>query len=460
MLRRLFADESGIAMGLAVIVVVLVGVMGAGLLVFVRNDLEAVIEVNQGQRAHDTADAGVQSAKRELLSDASKESYDGEYADDVDDSEWSSVNGKTLSFEGNSVDVSIRHLQPAGTEDKAEDEAYAPEVLPGEETEYPNGRRYFEIDSVGEAGDAKRRVKAIYRTYELGVPEAYYTPGDIEISGSACIENVSLFTLGSVDFNGGGGCEDDAGNNIGHLKGEDLAYGDWQNEYNATAREDGAGASVTDAGVGAAGTITDSTSLGTRDYDSTTNPALVETPSTDPQESDEITFPFNQDSQSGDADEDRINFLRDEAIRQESETGETHYYDLAGGGNESLTDWPTDSTDETVVFVEFDSATTLKWSVSGNCDDDPPKKGTLVVKGGNFTTQPNKALFRGVVMVRGGEVDDGSSSDTGNTCLEGFINASGPIKIAGDVEPFASEAVTDRPGFYGVELWSWRELYE
>lgn len=458
MLRRFIKDESGIAMGLAVIVMVIVGVMGAGLLVFVRNDLEAVVEVNSGQQAFDAADAGAQAAKRHLLSDADSESYDG---DNVEDSEWSydpddAPDGKQLTFDGKTVDVTIEHLDPADTDTETETEGYTPEII-GENDD----RRFFRVESTGnsESGAARRKVEAIFNTYDIGVPEAYYTPGDIEISGSACVENVSLFTLGSVDFNGGGGCEDDAGNNIGHMKGEDLAYGDWENSYNATAREDAAGTPVTEAGIGAAGTITDSTSLETRDYDSSTTPAFIESPMSDPQEDDEITFPFNQDSQSGDADRDRINFLRDEAMRQESETGETHYYDLGGGGTESLTDWPTDSTDDTVVFVEFDSAATLKWSVSGNCDD-PPKKGTLVVRGGSFTTQPNRALFRGVVMVRGGEVDDGSSEDTGNTCLEGFINASGPIKIAGDVQPFASEAVDDRPGFYGVETWSWRELYQ
>jgi hypothetical protein len=35
---------------------VLIGVMGAGLLVFVRNDLEAVVEVNLGQRAFNLAE--------------------------------------------------------------------------------------------------------------------------------------------------------------------------------------------------------------------------------------------------------------------------------------------------------------------------------------------------------------------------------------------------------------------
>ncbi len=63
-------DESGVALGLAVIMVVLIGVMGAGLLTLVQSDLEAVVEVNQGQRALSLADAGVQAARSHLLSDS------------------------------------------------------------------------------------------------------------------------------------------------------------------------------------------------------------------------------------------------------------------------------------------------------------------------------------------------------------------------------------------------------
>jgi hypothetical protein len=48
MIRQLARDESGITMGLTVIMIVLIGVMGAGLLTFVQNDLGTVIESNQG----------------------------------------------------------------------------------------------------------------------------------------------------------------------------------------------------------------------------------------------------------------------------------------------------------------------------------------------------------------------------------------------------------------------------
>jgi Tfp pilus assembly protein PilX len=82
MFERIWRDESGIALGLAIMVMVIVGVMGAGLLVFVRHDLEAVVEVNQGQRAMDAAEAGVQAAKRQLLSNATRQHYDRQLAND------------------------------------------------------------------------------------------------------------------------------------------------------------------------------------------------------------------------------------------------------------------------------------------------------------------------------------------------------------------------------------------
>ena len=88
----------------------------------------------------------------------------------------------------------------------------------------------------------------------------------------------------------------------------------------------------------------------------------------------------------------------------------------------------------------------------------------LVIRGGNFATKSNTALFQGVVVVRGAEgseaTDLGTSSDTGNTCLDGFVNATSEIKIAGTVRPSTSLEANNRPGFYGVRTWSWRELYQ
>ena len=62
MIGRSWRDESGVALGLAVIVVVLIGVPAAGLLAALRSDLEATTQANRDQRALHLADAGAQAA--------------------------------------------------------------------------------------------------------------------------------------------------------------------------------------------------------------------------------------------------------------------------------------------------------------------------------------------------------------------------------------------------------------
>jgi hypothetical protein len=66
MVGRLSKDEAGVALGLAIIMVVLVGVMGAGLLTTVVTDLEAVVEANQGRQAFEMAEAGIEVAKARI----------------------------------------------------------------------------------------------------------------------------------------------------------------------------------------------------------------------------------------------------------------------------------------------------------------------------------------------------------------------------------------------------------
>jgi hypothetical protein len=70
MRRSFLRDETGMTMALTVIMILLIGVMGAGLLAFVQSDLKSVIEVNQGQKALDIAEAGVQAAKSHLRVDS------------------------------------------------------------------------------------------------------------------------------------------------------------------------------------------------------------------------------------------------------------------------------------------------------------------------------------------------------------------------------------------------------
>lgn len=481
MLRRFANDESGVVLGLAVIMIVLIGVMGAGLLVFVRNDLQAVVEVNQGRRALETADAGVQAARVRLMRDVRAAHYDvddgshplfygascnkestdaweptASNAGPPDAEAWSpETGGVTRTFAGGQFNVTIRWLNPDATDSRC--------VAPVTGADAA-GFDYFKVVSTGTFGGTTRKVEVVYNTYALQVPKAYYTPGDIEVKGSACIDSVSLFTSSNITIAGAGsGCGDGA-----KIRGTDLNYRAWAaptfpNNFNSTPR----GTEL--AGFGALGQISGSSSLGTRDFDGDTpadsdGPDFVKSPST-PQRSTEVTFPFNLNNQPN------AEALCD-SVR---ELGAPYYIkdDSTTNATVSLSTWPANSNPDTVVCYEFTDATaihTLKWDVTGEYtypSGDPyagcrgnPRQGTLVVKGGNFTTQSNRAILRGIVVVRGPVGSDGSSTDTGNTCLDGFVNATGKITIAGSVKPSTSFEGEDRPGFYGVRNWGWRELYQ
>lgn len=72
MIGRLLHEERGMALGLAIIVVVIVGVMGAGLLTLVATDLQAVMQFNRGEQAFELAEAGIEVAKAHLANDPSQ----------------------------------------------------------------------------------------------------------------------------------------------------------------------------------------------------------------------------------------------------------------------------------------------------------------------------------------------------------------------------------------------------
>jgi Tfp pilus assembly protein PilX len=78
MIWRRLREERGMALGLAIIVVVIVGVMGAGLLTFVATDLEAVVAVNRGEQAFELAEAGIEVAKAHLANDSSPADWSSE----------------------------------------------------------------------------------------------------------------------------------------------------------------------------------------------------------------------------------------------------------------------------------------------------------------------------------------------------------------------------------------------
>ena len=170
MTARPWRDESGVALGLAVILVVLIGVLAAGLLAVLRSDLEATARANGGQRALHLADAGAQAAAAQLRADAAPALYDD---DGADNSGWAHVPpdggrpGETLALDGGTASVTIRYLLPARTAAQQGDKLYAPERVPAGLSNYPD-RDYFLAVSEGSSGETRRKVEVILYSRTAG----------------------------------------------------------------------------------------------------------------------------------------------------------------------------------------------------------------------------------------------------------------------------------------------------
>src|SRR5215204_4022368 len=234
--RRLLKDESGMTMGLAVIMIVLLGVMGAGLLTFVSRDLNTVVEENRGQRAFEVADAGIGVAKRQLSLDCAtnitcKDHYDdGASVVGPQDFQWSAARGgQTLNdldetdSTSDSVNVTIRHLDSA------------------------TGAYDFRVISTGTYGPAKRKIEAIFKGITasgggsgLGHP-IYYTKSSVSIEadpvlGGITLDQISMFSEKDIIIQGLQTPEafeaDYSDPNSGVIKvaGGSDALGDWNSE--------------------------------------------------------------------------------------------------------------------------------------------------------------------------------------------------------------------------------------
>jgi hypothetical protein len=488
MIRRLARDESGMTMGLTVIMIVLIGVLGAGLLTFVQNDLSSVIESNQGQTAFNLADAGTQAAKRHLLVDANVFNYDGNSSTGSapgGESPWSCVpdannvctagSGKVIPLDagaGTETRVWIKYLRPSDSTSELGHPDHAPEMVPTGQSDYEFGRDFFKVISEGRAGNARRKVEAIYQTYDLGTPRAYFAQGSIWIRGTAEIKNISIFSLRNITLEG---------STADKVTGQDYAYRNWHNPpFNTTAR------GTEDAGVGAAGDISlDSRMQPGQDFDNATSPRFIKkVPPDAPQLTSEISFPFNYERQPD------IEMMRKAAQMQ------GNYYQISAsavnlqgawetGVPASDPDWPANSDISTVVFVRFTNTATitsnrLSWEVDHPTFTDEcnavanllttPAKGTLVVENGNYRTLPQKLPLRGTVVIRNGTPTGTtypadrtqppyySYTDTGNACMQTFTHTEGDMDIGGNPGAFTQER-GNRPGFFGVRLWSWRECY-
>jgi hypothetical protein len=455
-LERLRSDELGVALGLAIIMIVLVGVMGAGLLTFARSDLEAVVEVNQGQRALSLADAGVQAARRQLRSDAVPDHYDADAAGNV---EWARVapaggaGGKALTLEGGAVRVRIRYLLPSTTAAEVEDGDHAPEAVPGGLTDYPGGENFFEVISEGTAGGARRKVEAILYTSRLDAPAAYYTPEDITLRGDIGVSGVSFFAGGNIDRSG----------DVDIDRATPATYGDWDttslyppSRLNTAPRTDAAGNRKSGAGLAAEGLVcqngdcsdspANSVADGIHDYDRYTgargsNRRFVRKPDPDaPNEPGTISYPFDPEVGLD------LDLLMEEARRQGNYR--------ASATDITDADYPASSDDRTVFFVDAGGATDF---IEYGVDRTPQARGTMVVRDGNLTMSDSSSGFSGVIIVTGNGADTGRYD--GGASVEGFVVASGDMTIRGSVSP-STVSLTTRPGFYDVRLWSWRELYE
>jgi hypothetical protein len=212
--RRFVNEESGMALPLAVIMIVLLGVMGAGLLTFVSRDLNTVVEQNRGQRAFELADAGVGVAKRQLTDDCAgdilcTDSYDaaidelGNYKDlTAPDIQWSWLEGgvtlEDLDGDGNVTTVDKVHVA----------------------IDFQANKNRFKVISTGTYGEppreSKRKIEAILQGVGgsfggegIGHP-IYYTPSDITIEGDPeneiQMQGISMFTKGDIimeGYNGG-----------------------------------------------------------------------------------------------------------------------------------------------------------------------------------------------------------------------------------------------------------------
>jgi hypothetical protein len=185
-------------------------------------------------------------------------------------------------------------------------------------------------------------------------------------------------------------------------------------------------------------------------------PPPCASPSTSPST---MTFPFNATTPD-------LDTLRYAAQSQLNGIGGDNYYEfsssttiVSAAPGETKPVWPTNNKASTVVYVKFTASNkALNWGVGSNCNS-APVKGTLVVETGQFTTFPNRTPLRGLVVVSGTGIPNPVYDDSGNTCMEAFITASGDIKISGKGGSGTQERGSI-PSNYGLKLVSWRELYQ
>ena len=212
-------------MALAIMMILLLGVMGAGLLTFVSRDLNVVVEQNRGQRAFEAsrrrdrssqAPVSLQrrqnSLRRRVLATAyrtTRTTSSGRHCFVMADLDDDISDGLTLNDLGDdgstpdSVNVTIKYCAKASSDPECAEAGSPPAV------------EYFRVVSTGTYGappqQAKRRIEGRFEgvvtdpggcvntSCRLGTP-VYYTPSSIRIthpttsSAPVVLDQISMFS--------------------------------------------------------------------------------------------------------------------------------------------------------------------------------------------------------------------------------------------------------------------------
>ncbi len=496
MIRKLVRDESGMTMGLVVIVMVLIGVMGAGLLTFVQRDLNSVVETNRGQKALEIADAGVQAAKAHLRQDSFRQHYDMLGSNDCDEgirvgSEnwspstqvWSSDNSKcTLTLTTRPADqvgvarnfadgkfrVTIQCMKQYNDATGSAAPCNGVSEDAPEATAQAKDRKFFKITSTGydntSGNGAVRKVEAIYYTGKTGsVPTSYFTPKNINFNGGPALKRLSFFAGGNITGTTQG--------SISVNRTNEALYNDWNvAPYNTAPRKKADGTSINGVGFGALGWVcggntcsSDSNSVadGRNDYDRTTGTKVggqfkkfvfkKDASSGQPAPeralaNNEISFPFDP----GTAIIDPASVIEASFLDELKKAATTQGNYSAPASSQTISTWPGKGA---IVFVDGRDVTLA-------VNSTPQASGILVVRNGNFTLSNSGNGFKGIIIVIGNGTTTGNYKTVGNTALDGFAVASGSLTFGGNVTPVSTTDYSNLLNLYDVNLWSWRELYQ
>lgn len=487
MLGRFSKDESGMTMGLVVITIVLIGVMGAGLLVFVQRDLEAVVEVNRGQKALEIAEAGVQVAKMQQLSDIVRQHYDRDLTNDctgnqfrATSEDWSPntivyndpetcsggtttrpTGGVTRDFAGGRFNVTIECFTQ--TNDPTPSPCSGGGIESAPEVVEASKRAFFKVTSTGyypaDGSGAKRKAEAIVYSNRLNVPTAYYTPRNIVFNGGVEISGVSFFAGGDISKTGS--------NSFTVDRAAPALYKDWDttnpvnftptSNLNTVPRRNATGTSIEGAGFAAEGRLInfDVGSRNAYDYDSQTPARFVR--KSDPNASNApntISYPFDPGAK----------FDLDTLEQIARDQGNFHEGSINIDSNNTAgnREYPRGSTNSTVFYVRANGGL-VNYNVPYQ-DPYPTRdgkaRGLIVVENGNLEVGNSSRGFDGSMIVTGNGTTTGNFTNRGSDSIRGFAIADGTITIGGDVAPSAVVGdFSQRPGFYDMRQWSWRECY-